>query len=83
MLITLAERNSADSFYRGDIAQRVADAFQKHGGILTAKDLAAYRAREVEPLSLRWRGFDIRTAPLTAGGLTVLQEHGRRVMRRR
>jgi gamma-glutamyltranspeptidase/glutathione hydrolase len=73
MLTTLAERNSVESFYRGDIAQRIADAFQKNGGILTARDLAAYRAREVEPLSLLWRGFDIRTAPLTAGGLTVLQ----------
>jgi gamma-glutamyltranspeptidase / glutathione hydrolase len=73
MLTTLAERNSADSFYRGDIAQRIAEEFKKHGGLVTAKDFADYRAREVEPLALSWRGFDIRTAPLTAGGLTVLQ----------
>lgn len=73
MLATLAERNSVESFYRGDIAQRIAEQFTKHGGLVTAKDLAAYRAREVEPLKLTWRGFDIRTAPLTAGGLTVLQ----------
>lgn len=73
MLSTLAERNSVDSFYRGDIAQRIADEFKKHGGLVTAKDLAAYQAREVEPLSFSWRGFEIRTAPLTAGGLTALQ----------
>ncbi|MGI8603937.1 MAG: gamma-glutamyltransferase family protein [Verrucomicrobiales bacterium] len=73
MLDTLAQRDSVDSFYRGDIAQRIADAFKKNGGLVTAQDLAAYRAREVEPLTLTWRGFDIRTAPLTAGGLTVLQ----------
>jgi len=73
MLATLAERNSADSFYRGDIAQQMADAFKKNGGLVTADDLAAYRAREVEPVALSWRGFDIRTAPPTAGGLTVLQ----------
>ena len=36
-------------------------------------DLAAYRAEEVPPLTLTWRGFTIHTAPLTAGGLTVLQ----------
>src|SRR5207247_890434 len=29
--------------------------------------------REVEPLELNWRGLSLRTAPLTAGGLTVLQ----------
>jgi gamma-glutamyltranspeptidase / glutathione hydrolase len=73
MLTTLAQRNSVDSFYRGDIAQRIADEFKKYGGLVTAKDLAAYRAREVEPLRLAWRGFSIHTAPLTAGGLTVLQ----------
>ncbi|MDQ3625416.1 MAG: gamma-glutamyltransferase [Verrucomicrobiota bacterium] len=73
LLATLAERNSVDSFYRGDIAQRIAGDFKKHGGLVTAEDLAAYHAHEVESLALEWRGFDIRTAPLTAGGLTVLQ----------
>src|SRR6185503_12661496 len=62
LLATLAQRNSVESFYRGDIAQRIADDFKKHGGLVTAKDLAAYRAREAEPLSLTWRGFEIRTA---------------------
>lgn len=73
MLSTLAERNSVDSFYRGDIAQRIADAFAKNGGLVTTKDLAAYRAREVQPLELPVNGSTVLTAPLTAGGLTVLQ----------
>jgi gamma-glutamyltranspeptidase / glutathione hydrolase len=73
LLRTLAERNSVDSFYRGDIAQRLADEFRKNGGFVTAKDLANYHAREVEPLKLNWNEFSIYTAPLTAGGLTVLQ----------
>lgn len=73
LLDTLAQRNSADSFYRGDLALRLAEAFAKHGGLVTAKDMAAYQAREAEPLQLQWNGCDLRTAPLTAGGLTVLQ----------
>ena len=73
MLEKLASENSVASFYRGDTGRRIAAEFQKHGGLVTAKDMAAYRAREVEPLELKWRGFTIRTAPLTAGGLTVLQ----------
>jgi gamma-glutamyltranspeptidase/glutathione hydrolase len=73
LLRTLAERNSVDSFYRGDIAQHLADEFKKYGGMVTAKDLAKYHAREVEPLKLNWNQFSIFTAPLTAGGLTVLQ----------
>lgn len=73
LLETLANQNSVAAFYRGDLAQRIAEAFQKNGGLLTAKDLAAYQAREVKPLALAWRGFSIHTAPLTAGGLTVLE----------
>lgn len=73
MLETLAERKSADSFYRGDIARKIADEFKKNGGLVTATDLASYHAVELPPLSFTWRGFTIHTAPLTAGGLTILQ----------
>ena len=73
MLETLAQRDSVDSFYRGDIAQRIADDFAKHGGLVTARDLADYRAREVPPLRFAWNGSEVCTAPLTAGGFTMLQ----------
>jgi gamma-glutamyltranspeptidase/glutathione hydrolase len=73
LLSTLAGRDSVDSFYRGDIAQSIADAIQKNGGLVTAQDMAAYQAREVEPLSLKWNELTILTAPLTAGGLTTLE----------
>ena len=73
MLSSLAKQNSVESFYRGDAAQRIAEAFQNHGGLVTAKDLAAYQAREVEPLPLAFNDFAIHTAPLTAGGLTILE----------
>src|SRR5262249_44809550 len=73
MLSTLAERNSVDSFYRGDIAQRIAEAFKANGGLITTKDLAAYHAREVAPLQVTVKDLTVLTAPLTAGGLTILQ----------
>src|SRR6266516_1281233 len=73
MLEKLARYNSVEPFYSGDIARRIAEEFHKHGGLVTAIDLAGYQAREVEPLEFEWRGLTIRTAPLTAGGLTVLQ----------
>ena len=69
VLQTLADQNSIEDFYRGDIARRIAAAFKKNGGLVTAKDFAAYQAREVEPLELTWRDRSIRTAPLTAAGL--------------
>jgi gamma-glutamyltranspeptidase/glutathione hydrolase len=73
LLRALAKRNSVDAFYRGDIAQRLADEFKRNGGLVTAKDLAHYHAREVKPVALKWNEFSIFTAPLTAGGLTVVQ----------
>ena len=73
VLETLARANSVEPFYRGDIAQRIAEGFQKNGGLVTVKDLAAYRARLVEPLQLRWGDHTIFTGPLTNGGLTTLQ----------
>jgi gamma-glutamyltranspeptidase/glutathione hydrolase len=73
LLSALAEQNSVEPFYRGDIARRIAAAFRKHGGLVTADDLAAYHAHEVTPLRLDWRGSSVWTAPPTAGGATVLE----------
>jgi len=60
MLETLAARKSVDSFYRGDIGERIAAAFQQHGGLVTAADMAAYHAREVQPLddAEGWSGYE-------------------------
>lgn len=73
MLQKLADRGSVESFYRGDIAQQIARAFKENGGLVTMQDLTSYQAREVEPLALEWAGYTVYTAPLTAGGLSVLQ----------
>ncbi|MDA1311796.1 MAG: gamma-glutamyltransferase [Acidobacteria bacterium] len=73
LLEKLAERGTSDSFYRGDIGRHIAAEFQKHGGIATADDFAAYHAKEVEPVELSWRGYSMHTAPITAGGASTLQ----------
>lgn len=73
LLESLAARGSVDLFYRGEVARTIARAFARNKGLVTEKDLAAYKAHEVSPLSLTWRGATIHTAPLTAGGLTILQ----------
>jgi gamma-glutamyltranspeptidase/glutathione hydrolase len=73
LLQTLADAGSVEPFYRGDVAKKIAAAFHDNKGLVTADDLAAYKAREVKPLKLEWRDQVIYTAPLTAGGLTVLQ----------
>ena len=73
MLTTLAQSNLVDPFYRGEYATQIASQFQKHGGLVLAADLASYEAHVVTPLTLDCNGMTIHTAPLTAGGLSVLQ----------
>ncbi len=56
---------AADStaFYRGAIAKQIAADMAANGGILTYEDLAQYRAIERAPLSGRYRGHVVYSAP--------------------
>lgn len=73
LLQALADRGRVDDFYTGDLARKIAAAFKQNGGLVTVEDLAAYKAVEVTPLALEWKGYTIFTPPLTSGGLSVLQ----------
>ena len=73
LLQTLANRGDVRSFYKGDIADKIAAAFKANGGLVTAEDLTAYKAREVKPLALEIGGHTLYTPPPSAGGLTVFQ----------
>jgi gamma-glutamyltranspeptidase/glutathione hydrolase len=63
-------------FYEGGIARALVADFQQLGASIDAEDLAAYRARIVDPIAMRYRGAEVALAPrLTAGPsmLRVLQ----------
>ncbi|MCW5622554.1 MAG: gamma-glutamyltransferase [Burkholderiales bacterium] len=58
----------ARDFYEGDLARTIAGEMQAAGGRLTPADLAAYRAREVDPLIVPYRHARVFATPeLTAG----------------
>ncbi|WNR46832.1 gamma-glutamyltransferase [Paenibacillus roseipurpureus] len=71
--LELIAEGGSTAFYEGKIAQQIVETVQGHGGLLTLEDLAAYQARIVKPIHIQYRGHDIYTPPLSAGGLTVLQ----------
>ena len=73
LLTTLAEQNSVESFYHGEIAATIAAAFQKNGGLVTRDDLARYRARELTPLRVDWNGATVHSVPLPSTGALVLE----------
>jgi gamma-glutamyltranspeptidase/glutathione hydrolase len=63
----------ADGFYTGPVAALFAADMQRHGGLITVADLAAYRAVERKPLRGTYRGLEVVTSPpASAGGATLL-----------
>ncbi|HWG69452.1 MAG TPA: gamma-glutamyltransferase [Steroidobacteraceae bacterium] len=64
----------AEAFYHGQIAQAVVAAARAHGGILTDRDFAAYGVTESAPLSCRYRGYTVLSAPPpSSGGVTLCE----------
>jgi gamma-glutamyltranspeptidase/glutathione hydrolase len=63
-----------DAFYRGAIPAAVAAASRAGGGILTAEDFAAYTITEAAPITCRYRGYTIVSAPPpSSGGVTLCE----------
>jgi gamma-glutamyltranspeptidase/glutathione hydrolase len=60
------------SFYTGDIAKRIARQVHANGGVLSDEDFRDFRAHNVRPLHIDYRGYDLFTPTLPAGGLTTL-----------
>lgn len=61
-----------ESFYRGELARRIATHAERSGGYLRADDLAGYRPQWVEPISLNYRGYDVWEIPPAGQGLVAL-----------
>ena len=67
-------REGAGCFYRGRLAQALVRLMRQRGGLITAADLAAYRAPWMTPLSAPFRGHRVLTMPPpSGGGATLLQ----------
>ncbi|KAL1743931.1 gamma-glutamyltranspeptidase [Schizophyllum fasciatum] len=62
----------ASAFYSGEIAQGIVNAVKTEGGVMTLEDLRGYEAREVEPLSVHYRGHKITSVGAPASGAVVL-----------
>jgi gamma-glutamyltranspeptidase/glutathione hydrolase len=62
----------AVSFYFGDIAHQIDQEMKDSGGLLTAKDLAAYEVRERRPLAIPYRDSLFLTVPEPSMGGTLV-----------
>ena len=67
-------RSGPRAFYEGPVAEKIAAAVQKAGGVMTADDLKNYRASERTPLSGSYRGYDLVTMPPpSSGGVELIE----------
>ncbi len=61
-----------ESFYRGEIAERIDAFFRENGGFLRKEDLACYHPEWVQPLTVSYHGYDVWELPPNGHGITVL-----------
>ena len=66
-------RAAHEFFYRGPIAQAVADYHAKHDGFVTAADLAGFEAPVEAPISIGWRGYEVHSCDVWCQGITLLE----------
>lgn len=63
-----------DVFYKGWIADRIAEDMAAHGGLITKEDLAAYEAKERAPVTGTFRGYQIvAMPPPSSGGVALIE----------
>ncbi len=71
--LELIARQGSDAFYKGAIADAIADHMKQMGGLITKSDLAAYRVRLGEPVTTAYRELDVAWSPGATGGISALQ----------
>jgi gamma-glutamyltranspeptidase/glutathione hydrolase len=72
--LTAIAKNGPRAFYEGPIAEKLAADIQAAGGVMTADDLADYRAIERAPVRGTYRGYDVVSMPPPSSGGVVLLE---------
>ena len=70
-LAAIAETN-AETFYRGDLAEKIGAFFRRYSGYLTEGDLAAFRPEWVDPIKVDYRGYEVWEIPPNGHGIVAL-----------
>ncbi|AXI08277.1 gamma-glutamyltransferase [Oceanobacillus zhaokaii] len=66
-------KTNAESFYRGELADRIVNFSKETGGYLTSKDLSEYKPEWVDPIKVNYRGYEVWEIPPNGQGLIALQ----------
>lgn len=69
----LAKYGAREYFYEGEFADVYARELEERGSVIRASDMADYHAMWVDPISTRYRGYDIYQMPPATQGMAALQ----------
>ncbi|MDG3442010.1 gamma-glutamyltransferase [Nitrospirillum amazonense] len=67
-------KDGPKEFYTGKTAQLLVTQMKKDGGLITAQDLADYKAKWREPIRFTWQGNVVYTAPPPSSGGEALAQ---------
>ena len=70
-LEAIGETN-ADAFYSGEIARKIDADSRENGGYLRYEDLAKFEAKWVEPIKVKYRGYEVCEIPPNGQGIVAL-----------
>ncbi len=62
----------AEDFYRGELAARIVRESRTYGGFFSEEDFSEYDVSWVEPISVRYRGYDVCEIPPNGQGIVAL-----------
>ena len=65
-------KTNGEDFYRGEIANKISNFMESIGGLLSLDDLMEYKPEWVDPISTKYRGYDIWELPPNGQGITTL-----------
>ena len=66
-------QHARDVFYRGPVAQNIADSAASVGGIITKDDLAAYKSQYETPVGTTFHGYEVHGQDTWTQGPVLMQ----------
>lgn len=65
-------KTKGKAFYEGELAQKISDFCQKHKGFMRRQDLQDFSPEWVEPIKVRYKGYDVWEIPPNGHGIVAL-----------
>jgi gamma-glutamyltranspeptidase/glutathione hydrolase len=63
-----------DGFYKGQTAKIISDFMRQENGLVTEQDLLSYEAKSRQPITAKWREYQLLTSPPpSSGGIAIIQ----------